>query len=120
VVRPIKEHPMNKYAARGLLLDALEGKTIVVLAPSRRAARDAFEEFIPFEGGHVALIRASGSEQVRCTGGGCVSFAHSADALRGRRADVVFIEDDSHLDLDNALTVRAVVSTSTTGDIIRA
>lgn len=92
---------MNKYAATGMLFDALNGKRFIVVERSHHDVRDALHVFaeaveaLGLEG--VKVYRANGAEMVKLPSGGRVWFATPRGyRLRGMSADVVFIDNDAH------------------------
>lgn len=116
---------MNRYAATGMMLDALDGKTILVLVhpgPALRAAMDEVRAVLPDDPDTFELRRTNGAEQIRLPSGSRIRFTHhhKLDALRGMSADVVYLDPE----VDRQLTVhqwndlRAAVRPS--GEIIRA
>lgn len=91
---------MNRYAALGLVLDAYEGKRIIVLSPSHNASRDALEECArsPFAEG-AEVRRANGAERITFGTLGCIRFQNVLRPLRGMFADVVFIDEAADREL---------------------
>jgi len=108
---------MNKYTAVGLLAAAVEGKQVLVLSPHGHALKDAVDE-VHRVAPDLTWRRANGDARVTLTSGGSIAFITPAQ-VRSRSADIVLIEDDRDLRPDLLNELRAVIHTSTCGEIIR-
>jgi hypothetical protein len=100
---------MNKYAAEGLLLDALGGKKIVVVSRRFTEAHEAFGVFedvtarMSIVG--MKVYRAHGQQRFVFEGRGQILFCTPhANCLRGTSADVIFIDNDADRVLDTGTT----------------
>lgn len=116
---------MNKFAARGLLQDAVEGRHILVLTIGVHEIVHVLGEFKDQCGAslpaRVALSRGHGS--IRIEGAGRIHVKSWRQTLRGTRFDTVYLDTgvDSELrSLDRLKELRAVIATSDRGEIIRA
>lgn len=91
---------MNRYAAVGILVDAMDGKQIVVVERSGhevQAAVRTFREVIELHKTPADVRVANGAERISLPGGGWIRFATpQSQRLRGLSADVVFIDNDAH------------------------
>lgn len=97
---------MNKYAAEGILRDALDGKRIAVVERTAAETVEAVRVFAELVERldlqeYVKVRRANGAERVRVPGAGDVRFATPRSrSLRGCVFDVVFIDNDAHRELE--------------------
>lgn len=118
---------MNRYAALGLVLDAYEGKRVVVLSPSHPAARDALDECArsPFAEG-AEVYRANGAERILFGTLGSIRFQSVRRPLRGLTADVVFLDQDADRQLSAyerdrlGTDIRAAIQPGDPGIVIRS
>lgn len=90
---------MNEYAARSMLIDISQGERIVVVVRDYRAVHNAVR-VIAAENERIdwgaTIRRANGAERVTYPGGGSITFATPlSNRMRGRSADVVFIDNDA-------------------------
>lgn len=88
---------MNRFAALGLLNEATQGKTVLVLSHTQHAARDAMSDFLPLVEGldDVNVRRANGLERITLTNTGRILFrSHRSNGCRGLTADIVFLDWD--------------------------
>lgn len=118
---------MNKYAARGLMTEAVNGRRVVVLSRDFHACRGAFETFAHEYLAEVTLHRTRGEERITFPRGGSVSFVsvRQRAVLRGLAVDVVFIDDDADrvLATSEISTLHADIRLaliSTQGELVRA
>lgn len=121
---------MNRFAAVGLFVEAAKGSRILVLTPRHTdigRALDCFmriEEVVTWPG--VRARRANGSQRIDLGGRGHIVFLSVASHLQGVDADIVFIDDEADRRLEDTARdrlygdLRAVVSASATGEIVRA
>lgn len=121
---------MNKYTAMALSTVAhVNGRRVLVLSASQAELRVAFEHFAPLVGApHIAKVyRANGTARVEFAGGGRIDFASVRSSMRGRAADVVFVDNDAHrrsltdeamIELFNDL--RAIVAGSPVGEVVHS
>lgn len=87
---------MNRYAALGLVLDAYEGKRIIVLSPSLTAARDARNECARSPFAETADVTSNPEPgRMMFPSGGMLRFQPVRSSLRGLSADVVFIDEEA-------------------------
>lgn len=95
---------MNKYAARGLILDAIEGRRILVLTVTTGEALRVLDELAAQIGNLDAKVRRiNGLPRIDVPGGGRISVRSWRQSLRGNLYDVAFIEpgvDAEARDLD--------------------
>lgn len=95
---------MNKYAARGLLAEALDGKRILVLAGTQVEAREALRVCAAETAVSPSRFKvryANGAERISCAPGWLV-FKSVRSSLRGYAADVVFIDGEAHRRVDSS------------------
>ncbi|WP_313366623.1 hypothetical protein [Microbacterium sp.] len=121
---------MNRFAAIGLFVEAAKGQRILVVTPRRNeiaGALDCFmriDEVAQWPG--VRVRRTNGDERIDLGGRGHIVFHSSSSHLQGMSADIVYIDDEADRRLEDSARDRlyadlcAVVSGSSTGDIVRA
>ena len=95
---------MNKYAARGILVDAMGGTRFLIVERDHHAVHAAVRIFaeeataltLP-----VRVRRANGDERVDMPGRGTIRFTTPrSNRHRGLLVDVVFVDNDAHRVLD--------------------
>lgn len=112
---------MNKFAAAGLLLEASEGRVVVVVsAPGygQRAFRE-FDQVIDRAGDVVTrIVKTNGRQRIECDSGGRVLFL-TEEGCRGYVADVVYVDDEvSHI--ADVQRLVPMVTTRPGGEVVRA
>jgi hypothetical protein len=121
---------MNRFAATGLFIEAAKGQRILVLTPRRHEIGDALDCFTRIDDvatwPGVRVRQANGDERIDLGGRGRIVFLSASSSLRGMSADIVYIDDEADRRLDDGARdrlyadLRAVVSGSSTGDVVRA
>jgi hypothetical protein len=116
---------MNRFAAAGLVLDVLESvprpRHVLVVG---RQPRTSLDEVRRFASEHVPDLigkvrTANGSERITFTNGGRIEFVASTWGMRGRSADVVYLDSTDGLSDAVIESARAVIATSSVGEIVR-
>lgn len=116
---------MNKYAARGIMLDAIAGKSIVVLTVGVHEITHVLGE-LNEQLGHSTPARAKRGKDVaslKIEGAGSVHIQSWRTSLRGADFDAVYLDtgvDPEIRSIDKLDEIAAVVATATAGEIIRA
>lgn len=121
---------MNRFAATGLFIEAAKGQRILVITPRQHEIGDALDCFMRIEDvatwPGVRARRANGSQRIDLGGRGHIVFHSASSHLQGMSADIVYIDDEADRRLEDSARDRlyadlcAVVSGSSTGDIVRA
>lgn len=118
---------MNKYAAIGLIREAIKGHRIVVVTGTRTAEeRFAFAEFEQLleNAPEVQRIsRANGASGFRFEGAGLLDIRKQPSDLRGRSYDVIYLDSGIAHEISHD-EIRAhlwpALATSDRGEIVRA
>lgn len=116
---------MNKYAARGIVLDAIEGKRILVLTVGVHEIKHVLGELNAQLGDSVPtrVRRVNGSAGIDITGAGRVKVKSWRQSIRGAVFDVIYLDtgvDSEIRSLEKFEELRFSVATSPSGEIIRA
>ena len=112
---------MNRYTADGILRDAQAGKRVLVLSKWQADARAALARRLGTREHDYSVTFSEGAARVDLPGGGQVAIYSSDTPLRGMRADVVYVDDDSpKVDGQMALNDVTLVRELTGGELIRA
>ena len=115
-----KEPAVNRYVEAGLLADARDGRTVVVIQPRRRDAHSTFMALAQeARDSASAVLRANGRERIDFPSGGRVQFHTPGPGMRGVSADVVFIEGWNELSEAQRSEIAPVVC-ARGGEVIRA
>jgi hypothetical protein len=114
---------MNRYAALGLVLDAMhERKQIIVLSSIASMIRGAMDEVIrsldDADPDAYRVRRAKGNESIEFMSGGRIRFQGARTSLRGHSADVVFLDADADREIRDLRDLHAVIHPH--GEIVRA
>lgn len=112
---------MNRYAALGMTLDALEGNNIMVLTRTREdkaGVIDELEAFAP-EGTRIARVRDG--ERITYPNGKHIVIRSHRQGVRGHSPNVCYLDEgvDPEMTPDQYTEVMACLLT-TGGEIIRA
>lgn len=114
---------MNRYVAEGIIHDARSGSRIIVISASAVASHDAFCEIAKRIGRSEAseIRSALGRERIKIRGGQ-IRFvsAGARDALRGKVADIVFIDGETADARVNYVDVAKVLEAGNIPELIRA
>lgn len=118
---------MNKYAARGLMLEAAaEGRRVLCVVSHAHEVQIAMDEltqsqdlmtaFPPFE-----IRRTNGAEEMRWASGGFLQFrVFKRGSLSSMSADTVFIDHGVDVREDWFHFLQPIIATSPNGQVIRA
>ncbi|MFK4760310.1 hypothetical protein ACI3KS_05180 [Microbacterium sp. ZW T5_45] len=115
---------MNRYAALGITLDALDGQRILIVTPTAAAIPHALDEFTalpPHLIDDARIRRANGDTRIDFPGGGSIHFHPAQGHHRPAHYHSVFL--DEHTDERLTHTHRANLTDhlrTTGGSIIRA
>lgn len=112
---------MNRYATEGIARDARAGRRILVVTRDRREARNAFEEIADLTHDAKRISRTNGAERIDHHNGGRIAFttprSHSA---RGLTLDTIYLDSGVDPTPDFLAELVPCLSTSPTGELIRA
>lgn len=117
---------MNKYAARGIMLDAIEGKRILVLTVGVHEITHVLGELEAQFGEvpcHARVQRRGGGSGIDIEGAGRVAVMSWRQSHRSTTFDTVYLDsgvDAEIRSLDKLAELRGALSTSPAGEIIRA
>jgi hypothetical protein len=113
---------VNRYVAAGIATDAQDGRRVLIVAHTRLAARDAFNQIARVTHGAERIVRANGNEAVHHRNGGSVHLTtpRSAIGVRGLTVDIIYL--DSGVDRDHELItdLLPLIAASPDGELIRA
>jgi hypothetical protein len=118
---------VNRFAAVGLLSDAIDGKRIAIVGVHARDVHDGFRVFedILLEAERpCSIIRSNGSEAIRFPSGGRILFWPARTAhqrARGHELDLVFVDAgaDAHLGMHAYVEMQPALA-ARGGSIVRA
>lgn len=111
---------MNRFAAVGLMLDALAGKQIIILTRTQREVREALDIVAGITPDTARVSRLNGAERIDFPSTGKLIFKSSRSTVRGYTADVVFLDDGAEPHDFGTLQDLRLVTRSRQGEIIRA
>lgn len=112
---------MNRFAAAGLIAEAEQGKTVLVVSEGWNHSRHAFLNFEPLATTATRIVRAAGTQRIDYPSGGCVRFTSARSQPAGVVADIVFIDWDAETANPMVTEVyRPCIATSPRGEIVRA
>lgn len=87
---------MNRYAAAGLIHEAMNDKAVIVLSPNASMSVDAMNAVVSALGevdpDAYRVRRTNGEQRVEFAWGGRICFGSVRTSLRGISADIVFID----------------------------
>jgi hypothetical protein len=113
----------HRYVLDGLLADARAGRRVLYVGSSALGARAVFAALIDHIGQRTPnrsterVWRTHGAERIETITGGSVVFVPPTTAVRGREADVVYI--DPGVESDAVLEEVAPTVAATGGEVIR-
>lgn len=117
---------MNKYAAIGLIREAVKGRCIVVVTGipvGTSAALDEFAALLRNASEVTRITRANGAQSVRFEGGGRIEVRTQPPDVRGTAADVIYLDTGiaSEISYDEIRShLLPALARSEHGEIIRA
>lgn len=115
---------MNIFAAQGIAQEAAAERRFIVVTARNDESNRALDLIIAAsnEKSIARIRRSSGLQCIDYDGGGRVIVRSYRQSIRGLLADVVFVDAgvDAELNTDAWASFAAIVSTSTTGAVIRA
>lgn len=85
---------MNRYITEGMVLDAAQGKNVIIVAKSLRWAENEMRLAIESSPGDWTRIsRANGNNYATHKGGGTIRPIAATASLRGHQADSLLVLD---------------------------
>lgn len=118
---------MNKYAAIGLIREAIKGRRIVVVTGTRtteeRFAFAELEALLENAPEVRRITRLNGASGFQFDGAGCLDIRRQPSDLRGRSYDVIYLDSEIAHEISYD-EIRAhlmpALATSDRGEIVRA
>ena len=113
---------MNKYAAAGLIEEARNGRTVLIVSHSYAASQEAFRMMADHAPDASRIMRSASTLAIEYPSGRVRLTATHGGAHRGVSADIVFIEHeaDRYLSRDHYRDIAPIIATSPHGEIVRA
>lgn len=112
---------MNRYAALGMTIDALDGKNIMVLTRTREDKAGVIDELEAFAPEGTRIKRVKDGERITYPNGKHIVIRSHRQGVRGHTPNMVYLDEgvDSELNEQAWSSIHAALQTSR-GEFIRS